>query len=69
MKPSIKKSGPADVFCKHETLGKSKFYWGPDQDGKLPELLFTENETNSKVKFKKKKKNIQRPSSIGIQFK
>ena len=51
MKPSIKKSGEAEVICKHESLNKSKFYWGADQDGNSPKLLFTENETNMKVCF------------------
>ena len=51
MKPNIKKTGAAEVQCKHETLPKSKFYWAPDQQGDLPELFFTENETNSKVRF------------------
>lgn len=32
---------------KHESLGENHFYFGPSQDGKPPELLFTENETNS----------------------
>lgn len=49
MKPLIKKVGAGVVHCKHDTLPKSRFYWGPDQDGKQPNLLFTENETNTKV--------------------
>ena len=49
MKPSIKKVQDGVVHCKHDTLPKSRFYWGKDQDGKTPKLLFTENETNSKV--------------------
>ena len=32
---------------KHETLGENHFYIGAGPDGKPPELLFTENETNS----------------------
>lgn len=47
MKPQIRISGDAEVSCKHESLNKSKFYWDVGQDGKPPELLFTENETNS----------------------
>lgn len=49
MKPSIKKTGDNHVLCKHESLHQSKFYWGVDQQGNQPKLLFTENETNSKV--------------------
>ena len=49
MKPSIKKVQDGVVHCKHDTLPKSRFHWGKDQDGKTPKLLFTENETNSKV--------------------
>eukprot|EP00111_Clytia_hemisphaerica_P019741 TCONS_00058263-protein len=51
MKPSIKQLGEGVVHCKHETLPKSRFYWGPDQNGKQPKLLFTENETNSQKLF------------------
>ena len=50
LKPLIKQiSDDAAVHCKHDTLPKSRFYWGPDQHGNSPKLLFTENETNSKV--------------------
>jgi len=51
MKPLIKQIGDAAVHCKHDTLPKCRFYWGPDQEGNSPQLLFTENETNSKVNF------------------
>lgn len=39
--------------CKHETLGKYIFVVdvGPEDD--IPELLFTENETNTVVGFSK----------------
>ncbi|KAI8504955.1 hypothetical protein Bbelb_170640 [Branchiostoma belcheri] len=47
MKPKIKKTGEDSVKCTHETL--ETFTWAVDKgpDGRLPELLFTENETNS----------------------
>jgi len=48
MKPSIKKTGNNHVSCKHESLHQSRFYWGVDQQGNQPKLLFTENETNTK---------------------
>lgn len=46
-KPLIKKLAENHVKGKHESLGENHFYFGPSQDGKPPELLFTENETNS----------------------
>ena len=49
MKPKIVKSGEATVTCTHETLEKFHCEWGVNQEGKKPELWFTENETNSKV--------------------
>ena len=52
MKPRITKTGDSEVSCTHETLNKTKFYWGADQQGNFPKLLFTENETNSKVRKK-----------------
>lgn len=39
------------VILKHDTLGKYHFMAGPDESGHLPEMLFTENETNSKRLF------------------
>ena len=48
-KPLIKETAEATVQCKHETLNKFTFTADVGQDGKLPDLLFTENETNSKV--------------------
>ena len=50
MKPRITKTGDSEVSCTHETLNKTKFYWGTDQQGNSPKLLFTENETNSQVR-------------------
>ena len=45
-------TGPATAECRHETLGRYIFVVGPSSDGETPELLFTENETNSWVGFK-----------------
>ena len=50
MKALIKETSAATVQCKHETLGKFTFTADIGQDGKHPNLLFTENETNSEVK-------------------
>ena len=49
MKPKIVKTGANSVCCTHESLEKFHCYWDVDQEGKFPELWFTENETNSKV--------------------
>ena len=51
VKPRIARSGPNSVSCTHQTLDKFHCYWDVDQRGKVPELWFTENETNSKVFF------------------
>ena len=49
VKPRIVKSAQNSVTCTHQTLDKFHCYWDVDQQGKDPELWFTENETNSKV--------------------
>jgi hypothetical protein len=36
----------------HPTLGPARLQFGPDPDGKLPQLLFTENESNLAKLFK-----------------
>ena len=46
-KPSIQKIGAAVVVAEHETLGRFFLQIGPDPHGEAPELLFTENETNT----------------------
>jgi hypothetical protein len=51
-KPSIKKTGPAEVELHHESLGKFQATFGDHPSGGERELLFTENETNSKLLFK-----------------
>eukprot|EP00112_Aurelia_sp_Birch-Aquarium-sp1_P003819 Seg1430.11 transcript_id=Seg1430.11/GoldUCD/mRNA.D3Y31 product="putative protein" protein_id=Seg1430.11/GoldUCD/D3Y31 len=48
VKPRIAKNGQNSVTCTHQTLDKFHCYWDVDQQGKDPELWFTENETNSK---------------------
>jgi hypothetical protein len=47
LKPVIKKKNHSMLLTEHETLGRFIFAIGPDQSGKNPEILFTENETNS----------------------
>ena len=46
-KPSLRRQGDAEIVAEHETLGRMHFVAGPASDGTTPELLFTENETNS----------------------
>ncbi|KAF0310491.1 uncharacterized protein FJT64_018524 [Amphibalanus amphitrite] len=45
MKPRLASDGPSRVRCTHETLHPYCWEVG-EHDGKAPELLFTENETN-----------------------
>ena len=49
LKPKIVKTGANSVSCTHQSLEKFHCYWDVDQEGRFPELWFTENETNSKV--------------------
>lgn len=51
MKPSMKQRGDNVVCCKHETLGTNYFYVKEDDAGVNPELLWTENETNTMKLF------------------
>ena len=39
------------VECRHETLGKYYFVVDVGPENETPELLFTENETNTQVCF------------------
>ncbi len=48
LKPRMTRSGPASVATEHETLGRFNIAFGPAPDGSAGELLFTENETNTK---------------------
>ena len=50
-RPQITQMDAQTLGAKHETLGKFRFIAGPGPDKKLPELLFTENETNSPLLF------------------
>ena len=49
-RPSLTQTAPGIVECQHNTLGRYTFAVDVDQDDVLPELLFTENETNSQVR-------------------
>ena len=50
-KPLLKEVGEGHVRGKHETLKENHFYVGAGPDGKMPELLWTENETNTQRLF------------------
>ena len=47
--PQLTQTAPGMVECYHDTLGKYIFAADVGQDGQLPELLFTNNETNLEV--------------------
>lgn len=47
LKPRIEAAGKDKVLASHETLGTFTLRTSPGPGGKLPELIFTENETNS----------------------
>ena len=46
-KPSLRRAGDGLVSAQHETLGRLQLAVAPGPDGTLPELLFTENESNT----------------------
>lgn len=46
-KPLLKQLKEGYAKGKHETLLENHFYAGPGQDGKIPDMLWTENETNT----------------------
>jgi hypothetical protein len=46
-KPSLVQSAPDRIDATHATLGALRWQLGPGPDGRLPELLFTENESNN----------------------
>ena len=46
-RPRLEEAGPGSVRAEHATLGSMCFTAAPGPDGALPDLLFTENETNS----------------------
>jgi hypothetical protein len=45
-KPHIGRAGTAGLLAEHASLGRVRLEAGPGPDGRPPELLFTENETN-----------------------
>jgi mannosylglycerate hydrolase MGH1-like protein len=45
-RPRLWQAAPSRVAVEHETLGRFRWDAAPAPDGSLPELLFTENETN-----------------------
>ncbi len=47
-KPRIAQAAPGRVTIDHASLGRYTFAAGSGPDGKLPEILFTDNETNTK---------------------
>ena len=50
-KPKLIQTQPGVVACHHDTLGKYIFTVDSGQEGHPPEVIFTENETNFKVRF------------------
>ena len=47
IKPMIQETSASTLLTEHETLGKFLFAIGPTPSGGQPEILFTENETNT----------------------
>jgi Mannosylglycerate hydrolase MGH1-like glycoside hydrolase domain len=47
-KPQLAESRPGAVSIRHESLGAYRFDAGPGPDGVVPDLLFTDNETNTR---------------------
>jgi hypothetical protein len=52
-RPVITSPGPAALEAVHPTLGRFTLVAGAGPDGRLPELLFTDNETNTERLFGK----------------
>ena len=48
VRPNLKEIGPALVQGDHVNFGRHYFVAGPGPDGASPQLLFTENETNTR---------------------
>jgi hypothetical protein len=51
-RPSLKAAGEGLLEAEHVDLGKRWFAAGPGPDGKPPQFLFTENETNARELFR-----------------
>jgi hypothetical protein len=45
-KPRLQRSGANAILADHETLGRFGLVVGPGPDGRMPPLLFTENDSN-----------------------
>src|SRR5437763_4240259 len=45
--PRLERGGEGIVLARHETLYPSRLLAGPSPEGRLPPLLFTDNETNT----------------------
>ncbi len=50
-RPSLRRTGPAEITAEHETLGRYRLAAAAGPDGTAPALLFTENETNAERLF------------------
>jgi hypothetical protein len=53
LKPRIRMLEEGRLATAHETLGEFRFSAGPDPAGRLPEFLFTENESNTRKLWNK----------------
>ena len=51
IRPRMRADGDDQVVADHETLGRMRWALGPGPDGKAPQLLFTENDTNQEKLF------------------
>lgn len=51
MKAKIQEKSPGNVLCKHDTLEDFVFSFEGSEKDQKPDLLFTENETNSQMLF------------------
>jgi len=51
MKPRIEQISKTTLATDHETLGRFRLEIGPDPDGNQPRVLFTENETNTRLLY------------------
>lgn len=51
VRPTLKSTGPAKIQGDHVAFGKHYFVAGVSPDGQAPQLLFTENETNTRRLF------------------
>jgi len=50
-RPRIARLEPGLLEAEHETLGRFRFAYEAGPDGKMPDVLFTENETNTRRLF------------------